>query len=200
MRPITGEYGSYRWINTECELRDFLALCPEAILGKRLAVTSIDGASLVPTSDELQSGWRSAKGVAYSPPIHSLNELPNEAHKEWCDFFHEWYTFDEFVDLGEVVEHSNIFEDGPRPGRVFRFATFLGFALRDRGYAEIVKFFWKQMDFIQPDSYIGDGDRYLSFATRSEPLFEEVVKRLRTFQPRRARVGRVPVPRDDSPL
>jgi len=193
MRPIIGADGGYRWLNTECELRDFLALCPEAILGKRLAVTSIDGASLVPTSSEVQSGWSSANGIAYSPPIHSLDELPNETHKEWCDFFHEWYTFDEFVDLGEVVQGGSIFEDGPRPGRLFRFATCLGFAMRDRRYADIVRLFWKQLDFVAPDSYIGDGDRCLIFVTRDERLFEDVVKKLRAFQTSRARVGRIPV-------
>jgi len=38
--------------------------------------------------------------------------------------------------------------------------------------------FWRQMEWMQPDAYIGDGDSHLTFVSRNEALFDSVDRRL----------------------
>jgi hypothetical protein len=39
--------------------------------------------------------------------------------------------------------------------------------------------FWAQMQSVQPDTYIGDGDHFV-FVTLDSPLFEKVLTAVRT--------------------
>jgi hypothetical protein len=42
-----GSQGSYQWLVTEEDF-DLLQLCPEIVLGKYVAITSIDSGELIP--------------------------------------------------------------------------------------------------------------------------------------------------------
>jgi hypothetical protein len=58
-----GSQGIYQWLVTD-ERFDLLQLCPEVVLGKYVAVTSIDSSELVPTDKETVAGWQSHEKIA----------------------------------------------------------------------------------------------------------------------------------------
>ena len=45
-----GSHGDYKWLVSQFELDDILRLCPAIVLGKYLAITSIDSGQLSPTA------------------------------------------------------------------------------------------------------------------------------------------------------
>jgi hypothetical protein len=63
-----GSQGSYGWLVTD-ENFDLLQLCPEIVLGKYAAVTSIDSGQFIPTDRETAAGWQSRAKIAYTPKI-----------------------------------------------------------------------------------------------------------------------------------
>jgi hypothetical protein len=91
-----------------------------------------------------------------------------------CAGFNEWYVFNSPFDLGELW-HDNVFEAPIPPGQVCRFVNFgPGFALHDPEMLSLVSLFWKQLDWIQPESYIADADIFLTFVSRNEDIFVAV--------------------------
>jgi len=60
-----GVHGEYEWLASEHCLDDLLKLCPEIVLGKYIAVTSVDSGHYFPTAKELAAGWESRSGIAY---------------------------------------------------------------------------------------------------------------------------------------
>jgi hypothetical protein len=177
----TGSHSQYDWLTTEDhdELADLMRLCPETVLGKYLAVTAIDGAALEVTEDEKAAGWETRKDIAYSPRISSVSGLPHENRHGWCTGFDEWYLFDTPVNLGERSKGGNIFDSTFEPGRVEIFVGFLGFDFHTSVMKAITDLFWKQMAWIQPESYIADGNLSLRFVSRNEDLFAVVHDALR---------------------
>src|SRR6478672_10797898 len=97
-----GSEGLYEWLVTDQQF-DLLQLCPDIVLGKYVAITSIDSGSLVPTEKEMAAGWQSRGKIAYSPQIQSVAEVPSAG-------WDEWYIFDMAVDLGTSDLGENIFE------------------------------------------------------------------------------------------
>src|SRR5579864_4203176 len=97
-----GSQSSYEWLVTDEDF-DLLELCPEIVLGKYVAVTSIDSGELVPTDKEAAAGWWSRARIAYSPKVENADDLPRE---EWD----EWYIFNTPADLGTSHLGENIFE------------------------------------------------------------------------------------------
>ena len=96
-----GSQGSYEWLVTD-ENFELLQLCPEIVLGKYVAVTSIDSGQLIPTDKETAAGWQSRAKIAYSPKIENAQDLP---HDGWD----EWYVFNTPTDLGtsHLEEHRS---------------------------------------------------------------------------------------------
>jgi hypothetical protein len=145
--------------------------CPQTVLDKYLAITCIDGGALEVTDVEKVDGWETRHGVAYSPRLDSVAGLPHEdRHGLCCEGFDEWYVFDRPTDLG-VLSRGNIFEAPFQPGRVEVFVGFLGFALHEPKMRDITDLFWKQMEWIQPESFIADGYPFLTFVTRNKDLY-----------------------------
>jgi hypothetical protein len=92
-------HGEYEWLTTTShDFDSFLTLCPTAVLGKYVAVTSFDSGSLSLSDEEKAAGWESRRGIAYSPLIQSAGTLPERGG------FDEWYVFGTPVDLGEKDE------------------------------------------------------------------------------------------------
>jgi hypothetical protein len=145
---------------------DLLQLCPEVVLGKYAAVTSIDSGPLVPTEKEMAAGWQSHGKVAYSPKIQHTEELPREG-------WDEWYIFNNPTDLGTSHLAENIFEVPNEQGHLSVFVNY-GFALdppeRSESFASM---FWQQLARIRPESYVADND-YLSFVSMNKTLFFSV--------------------------
>ena len=174
----TGSRDGYYWLTSdEHNLADLMRFCPATALDRCLAITAIDSASLEVTEEERTAGWETRKKIAYSPRVKSIASLPHENRHGWCVGFDEWYVFDAPADLGEC-SHGNIFEAPFKPGRVEVFVAYFGFILHDPTMQAITDLFWKQMELIQPESYIADGDTYLTFVTRNKDLFRAVQEEL----------------------
>jgi hypothetical protein len=160
------EFGSrqgYDWLFSEATLYDLLQVCPDVVLGKYVAVTSFDSGSLSLSQEEQAAGWRAHNGIAYSPKIECLEMLPR-------DQYDEWYVFTNPVDLGELVPADrNIFECQIQPGQVHAFVNYGGFVLHP-DYAALTQLLWQQLGWIQPESYIADGE-FLSFVSKQKQLF-----------------------------
>jgi hypothetical protein len=97
-----GSQGVYEWLVTDQQL-DLLQLCPDVVLGKYIAITSLDSGPLVPTSEENAAGWESRGKIAYSPKIQNGASLPRAEYDEW-------YIFGGPIDLGTSHLGENVFE------------------------------------------------------------------------------------------
>lgn len=75
--------------------------------------------------------------------------------------------------LGDVSNES-VFTTEIAPGAVFRFINFLGFRPSDPKMESITKLFWRQVEWMQPESYLGDGQECLVFASRNQRLFDSI--------------------------
>src|SRR5580704_9967476 len=169
---VTGSHSAYRWLTTtQHELDTLPRRCPQAVVGKYLAVTSLDSGAMALTDAEKRDGWRSRNEIAYSPQIQSATNCRTERLPEGCAGFNECYVFNSPFDLGELW-HGNVFEAPITPGQVCRFVNFgPSFALHDPEMATLVSLFWEQLDWIQPESYIADADIFLTFVSRNEDIF-----------------------------
>ena len=171
---ITGSHGPYRWLTAgQHDLDTLLQRCPQALLGKYIAVTSLDSGPMALTSEEERAGWQSRNEIAYSPKIQSVRDCRTERLPGGeCGGFNEWYVFDSRFDLGQLW-HGNVFEAPMTPGHVSTFVNFSSFVLHNPEMSDLVSLFWKQLDWIQPESYIADGV-LLTFVSRDEQLFATV--------------------------
>lgn len=170
LAPYRGARGAYLWLTTgQLDLDSLLRTCPQALLGKYIAITSHDSGSLIPTEEEKRAGWQSPNEIAYSPQIQWGERLP---HRE-CGGFDEWYVFKHPSDLGHIW-HGEVFEAPLTSGQVSTFANFLGFALHNPEVEDLTRRFWKQLAWVQPESYIADGDLFLTFVTCDAELFGSV--------------------------
>lgn len=174
---MVGSHGQYQWLTmVDRDITSLLSICPEVVVGKYLAVTSIDSGSLRLTEEEKSAGWWTAEAgrvfrgtswsppeyrddwkVAYSPRITSIHGLPNETHDECCAGFDEWYVFEQQVPAGEMES----------------FVNWAGFRLYDPNYQWCTDRFWNQMLRIEPESYIADGTVF-TVVTRNSALFDRI--------------------------
>ncbi len=159
-----GSHNSYKWLVTD-ENFDLLGLCPEIVLGKYVAVTSIDSGQLVPTEKEMAQGWQSRAKIAYSARIENAKELPRAG-------WDEWYIFTTPTDLGTSHLAENIFEVPQEQGHLSVLVNY-GFALHPPERAKLANLFWPQMAWVLPESYVADND-FLTFVTMNEALFARV--------------------------
>jgi hypothetical protein len=166
-----GSEGLYEWLVSDQQF-DIVQLCPDIVLGKYVAVTSIDSSQLVPTENEAAAGWQSRGGIAYSPQVLSADGIPSAG-------WDEWYIFDKPVDLGTSHLAENIFEVPQERGHVSVFVNY-GFALHPAERAKLASLFWPQMARIRPDSYVADND-YLTFVSANKTVFSSVLKAVKTL-------------------
>jgi hypothetical protein len=159
-----GSQGLYEWLVTD-ENFDLLQLCPNIVLGKYVAVTSIDSGQLVPNEMEMVAGWQSHGKVAYSPKIQHAQELPREG-------WDEWYVFDSPRDLGTSYLGENIFDVPPGQGHLSVFVNYC-FTLHQPKMETLATLFWQQMEWVRPESYLADND-YLNFVSMNKALFAGV--------------------------
>jgi hypothetical protein len=159
-----GSQGPYEWLVTDADF-DLLELCPDIVLGKYVAISSIDSSEFVPTDEETANGWQSRGRIAYSPKIKNVEDVP---HGGWD----EWYIFDNPTDLGTSHLAENIFEVPQEQGYVSVFVNY-GFALHPSERVGLIDLFWPQMVRLRPESYVSDND-YLTFVSMNRALFANV--------------------------
>lgn len=167
-KSAEGSHGQYRWlISHELELAQLLQKCPQLVLGKHVAITSIDSGSLYPTDERKGDGWRFQDDIAYSPQVRLADSLPT-------DGFDEWYVFNAPQNLGKIWR-GNIFESPLTPGVVSVLVNFGdGFSLHRTDSEPLTSIFWKQMDWIQPETYLADTHTMLTIVTRDVEILGDV--------------------------
>ncbi|HVO81564.1 MAG TPA: hypothetical protein VMT28_12585 [Terriglobales bacterium] len=160
-----GSQGLYEWLAIDHPQLDLLQICPEIVLGKYVAITSIDSGVLIPNETEKAAGWESRGNIAYSPKVQAVENLPRAG-------WDEWYVFANPTDLGTSHLEENIFEVPEEQGQVRVFVNYC-FALHIPEMNDLATLFWRQMEWIRPESYLADND-YLTFVSANRTLFAAV--------------------------
>jgi hypothetical protein len=176
----TGWHAEYQWLASTDHCMDAIVeLCPEVVLDRHPAVTSIDSGLAWLTDQQRLAKWECRSGVAYSPRLSGTKELFFQRDGRDGPGYDEWYVFEgPPTDLGEIIEGNPFLPElAPRPGRLMVFVNTSAFALHPELLADM---FWKQMEWIKPESYIGDGGECLTFVSRNQRIFETVLQRLRS--------------------
>ena len=169
----TGSRGAYQWLTTELEMIPFLRSCPQVVLGKYIAITSVDSGIFKMGEEESANGWESRGEVGHSPRISSIEELPLnclvDAH------YHEWFILRAPADIGDLFR-GNVFIEPPRQGIIAAFINYrIDLSNSDKALLDL---FWRQLERIQPESYLADGKDFLAFASRDKKLFAGVLSAL----------------------
>jgi hypothetical protein len=167
-----GTHGSYEWLCTRDNgIDDLLHACPQAVVGKFVAVTSFDSGPLALSDVENASGWEARENIAYSPAVVDVATLPH-------DLYDEWYVSTSPMNLGNLAPPGkNIFESSVGEGELFTFVNFGGFALHRADDTSLADLFWKQLDAIRCELYIADGD-FLTIVCADKKLFSEILQGL----------------------
>jgi hypothetical protein len=71
-----------------------------------------------------------------------------------------------------------VFEVPSKSDYISIFVNFGDFAPHNPAVEALVTLFWKQLYQIQPESYVADGNQFLTFASRDRRLFAEVCQAL----------------------
>jgi len=170
----SGSHGDYQWLTTaDHDLPSLLQNCPQAFVGRHIAITSMDSGAVRLDDKDIAAGWQSRDGVAYGPRIESVNGLLFGL----CGGWDEWYVSQGPLDLGRLSP-ENIFENDMAPGKVFALVNFPHFRLHEGESNPMVKLFWEQLAWIQSESYISDGAEFLTFVSRDQNIFASVVEAL----------------------
>src|SRR5262249_21740534 len=129
---------------------------------------------------EKKLGWYGRNEIAYSPQI-TLSEdgKIQQLFEGVCAGYDEWYVFDAPRNLGALCKHDDFESDMPER-EVWTFASYDNrFALHNPDCADLTNRFWKQLERIQPESFIADSDALLTFVTRDEAAFDAACNFLR---------------------
>ncbi len=159
-----GSQGVYEWLVTDQQF-DLLSVCPEVVLNRYIAITSIDSSPLVPNVEETAAGWRTRGKIAYTPKIQDIKGLPRAG-------WDEWYIFENPTDLGTSHLEENVFDVPQEQGHVSVFVNYC-LALHQPEMKDLAALFWQQMERIRPESYVADND-YLNFVCANRTLFASV--------------------------
>jgi len=167
-----GSHRHYEWLVIDDHF-DLLQICPEVVLGKYIAITSIDSGQLVPCEEESAAGWQNRGKIAYSPKVENPQDLPRGG-------WDEWYIFDNQVpDLGISHLEENIFEVPQQPGHLSVFVNYC-FALHQPEMKDLAALFWEQIAWIRPESYVADND-YLNFVSQNKTVFAAVLSAVKAL-------------------
>jgi hypothetical protein len=173
---MTGTHAGYHWLTSDRHtISDIVKLCPDAIIGRYLAVTSTDSGE--PRWAERLAGWSCRGSGGYSPRIESLDGIVYQRGGPDSAGFDEWWTFESPHDLGEVIRDENPWDEEvmARPGRFLAFVNFYFYPDERHRETEhsLWPEFWGQIVKHQPESYISDGE-VVTFVTKNPGLFEAV--------------------------
>jgi hypothetical protein len=159
----------YSWLVTSDSLGDFLRSCPEVVIGKYVAVTASDSGPLYLTCKQMEAGWISVAGIAYSPKIKSVDDLPS------CDCcFDDWFIFSKPARIGKrVPQETNIFQQPLTHGEVVPFVNHF-LCLQSPGQETLSDMFWQQLTWIQPLSYLANNQDSLTFVSADPALVEKL--------------------------
>jgi len=166
---MTGLHGEYEWLTTRRDGLDaLLRACPQVVIGKYVAITSFGSSPLPLNEIEKNAGWESRKGAGYSPKVQTVETLPFEE-------YNEWYVLQSPFDLGQISQ-TDVLKYPLPSGEIAVFVNYGCFRLHMPdvpAMQDLIELFWTQLESINPESYIADGD-LLNFACRNKDLFAAV--------------------------
>jgi hypothetical protein len=173
----TGKFSRYMWI--ECSSGSSMSVLleqyPDFITGKCLVISSFDSGPLRATSDELARGWKQAGDLVIVPYVSEVSELPYDQYDEWALFtsYVEPSITDTFVNSGlfQLRSPSSLVEEALAATPVG--ADLAGARYRSDLLAERQHLFWHQMLRTNPESWVGNGERFM-FVTQNAEYFERV--------------------------
>ena len=148
----TGAYDQYDWFEWQgMFLPDLLSHSPQLVAGRYLINTSFDSGPLDLSAEEVNRGWRKHKGLALSPPIVDVSDIP-------YDQYDEWYIFT----TPATFDHYEVF------------VNYGGFSLHNPAFAEKQQRFWRQLTRLGPETYLADGDNLIC-VTRNAALIGQLM-------------------------
>jgi hypothetical protein len=127
-----GLHGPYHWLTVTGDvfIGTLLRLCPEVVLNRYLAVTSLDSGIRRLSEEETEAGWQLRGDVAYSPLVTSVDTLRYQRDGPEFPGYDEWYVFETPRELGRVF-HGNFFEFQAGRGEILTFVNTFAFVLHD---------------------------------------------------------------------
>ena len=144
------EYSVVQWsYDWDPSLFDLLDRMPELVLGRYVVIASCDSGPYKPTGAELECGWEVVNGVAASPKIVRVSDLPTPG-------FDEWY----------------VYEERPRTYCYHASVNHFGFAPLPPDQATG---FWAQVEAALPLHVLGAGTPTMFLATRDRKSFDQAV-------------------------
>lgn len=152
----SGKHNSYLWIEWDKALiADFLTHYPFVVKNKHMICTSLDSSTLIPTPEEEKQGWRNYGKVTFSPRIINIISIPYIQ-------FDEWYVFRSPVIPSKFTQPQVL-------------VNFCEFSLHRPKFIDLQERFWSQIDQIQPEAYLAEGD-HLIYVTKNRNHFKRVCK------------------------
>jgi hypothetical protein len=148
-----GNKGNYYWIEWQDGnkfLKNLLSDFPQLVLGKYLVNTSFASGSLTLPPEEISQGWFAREKFTFSPQITNVDSIFGYGYDEW-------YVFDS----PKTFDNCEVF------------INYWQFSLDDAEPEEIQNSFWKQLERLNPESYLANGDNLIC-ATRNENLFNQI--------------------------
>jgi hypothetical protein len=143
-------YWAIQWSTAwDPSLTDLLRIAPELVLGKRVAITSCDSGSYVPSKDEMDAGWSLVETIAITKEIVQTAELPAPG-------FDEWYVFDSIPRVVPMRNHVNMYD----------------FSVLHQ--CAVAESFWEQVRTTQPLHVLGAGTPSIFLVTRDRESFERM--------------------------
>lgn len=152
-RHFTGVHGKWSWIVIRETIRNLHSLILEFHAGQRLCITAFDSVTIKPAPEEEALGWTLLGDALVSPPLARQLQIPSGGYDEW-------YIFEalpaSFVASDCYVNYADFHLADPRelpasldPPRDHSRFDWL---------APIQERFWRDMERLNPSSYIADGD------------------------------------------
>lgn len=143
-------YSVVQWsFDWDPSLLDLLDRMPELVLGRHVAIASCDSGPYKPTDAELECGWEVVSGIAVSPKIVQVSDLPTPG-------FDEWY----------------VYEERPLPYCYRSSVNHFGFAPLPPDQATA---FWSQVEVALPLHVLGAGTPTMFLATRDRNSFDRAI-------------------------
>lgn len=147
------EYSVVQWsYDWDPSLSDLLGRMPELVLGRHVVIASCDSGPFEPTEAELACGWEVVDGLAVSPKISVVSDLPTPG-------FDEWY----------------VYEERPKSYRFRASVNHFGFAPLSQDHEQTAKF-WAQVDAALPLHVLGAGTPTMFLATRDRNTFDQALR------------------------
>jgi hypothetical protein len=128
-----GVHDGYQWLTCtgDVYMGTVLHLCPEIVLHRYLAVTSLDSGIRRLTAEERNAGWTTQGDIAYSPLIESLSGLQYQRDGLDAPGYDEWYVLETPRELARAIFHGNLFDFQPSSTHLLVFVNTFAFVLHD---------------------------------------------------------------------